>query len=55
MGRKFIAALRTAASFATVNHFGVAKLAASPQLNPVSAKMITELNEEDSKYRHKTR
>lgn len=34
MGRWFIAALRTAASLANVSHFGVPKLAASPQLNP---------------------
>jgi hypothetical protein len=31
-------ALRTAASFATLNHSGVAKFDASPQLNPATYK-----------------
>jgi hypothetical protein len=38
MGGRLMEALRTAASFATLNHSGVAKFDASPQLNPATYK-----------------
>ena len=44
MGGQFIEALRIAASFATLNHSGVAILAASPRLKPAQRNQIQGKN-----------